>query len=1159
MYLHYYYHYGISTSLAKVAISSTPVITQVQPYRLLINGPRELGVGESATFSASLINRRYDKYSNISPATGRFTWSSSNPKVASISGTRVTALHAGTTTITVRYNNLASSILLRVVDRSTITFAMTNLTMIEGSKARIPFNVNGVSGTYKITWTSSNPKVATVGSSGIVTASTPGITTITATLNNNRKATCRINVVAKKIPLSDLVVAFLKDGVTFAKFSGNSAVISRTPPVADGANLDTITVKIGLNKKDKLKEVRYKWNSNDYKTVTANSVIELRVPKNTLDKNTLAVLVRTTSGLKVEHKVTINTPKGVENLSASLLADNQVFAQFDNKGNSLIANSGPYVKAGANIKFIASSSVSKVKNISYKWAGSSAITLRANAPKATINIPCPAWNTSETYRKLQVTVESTTGNKITNTVNIYKPKDPTIVKLDFINNGNMYLLTSSDGHKTISNTRLVAQAGDKINIRTRTTGSKLKEMKVFFKSDANMTTLHIPVNKTNVYESVLTAVVPSAVSYLKTDCLYVAALCEDGTIFKTEFEFDRSDCIKGDILIDVRYKGELYGSWSNTHGCFIRPLEVQPRDVVTINITGIECQIRAARYKFGDDLERDIMIDNGTTGEAIVAVSEGKAGFEYILEIEAITSDGAEVRMEQPIKVTSVNHIIDVMVGKKLDDTIPSQGRITPVQVFGINGVIISHYETVGSSYKVNDIKVTDDDVIYLRGMSTARASSIGLTYTIGDTYNGGAYANPITNNSGYFAVALKVSKLSANWSNGKKNITVSYTINGKTVGSTTASFIYEKTTPITILENYAGMIEELTAMDGHPTTFTIRVNGKTYTIADNNKAVYNNLNTGDIILYQVANNNIVVKDILHFREIKDFKMVKDTSNGYIQVDGFDYLGKERDVVNVNIHYYLGPEVPFKENGFMGVRQEGRVTFNAAEYLGKEADAIAFLNSRMGDVRGYVSSNDVVYLMILPPAYRPIILDEEGNFSLGHIQPYVEEPIELPIEPEEPKEPEIIQVIEATPAQEETQNPQETQVPEETQTPTSVNKPISTTTVTKLNGSDLSNGSNIGTVENGNTVVGEMERNSLIALDIPNLDERVNKIRIIDSMASVAYNLSEFPVIYAVNDIFNEDGPFELYFEYIDKNGNTLVDENGKVIRDKIVSFTYSK
>jgi uncharacterized protein YjdB len=127
-------------------------------------------------------------YSDGTPHTTQVTWSSSETKVATIDSTTglATAVSAGSTTITATRGSILKKATLTVNSETLSSLAVT--TIIPGIPAGVPQRFTAT-GTYsdgtihttQVTWSSSNPKVATVDSTGLVTAVSAGSTTITAT------------------------------------------------------------------------------------------------------------------------------------------------------------------------------------------------------------------------------------------------------------------------------------------------------------------------------------------------------------------------------------------------------------------------------------------------------------------------------------------------------------------------------------------------------------------------------------------------------------------------------------------------------------------------------------------------------------------------------------------------------------------------------------------------------------------------------------------------------------------------------------------------------------------------------------------------------------------------------------------------------------------
>ena len=130
------------------------------------------------------------------------TWSSSNTNVATVSsGGLVTAKSCGTATITATTrdgSNLSASCAITVNQLATgISLNKTSATINNGETLQLTATVTPSNTNNKnVTWKSSNTSVATVSSSGLVTAKGGGTATITASTadGSNLRATCEVTV-----------------------------------------------------------------------------------------------------------------------------------------------------------------------------------------------------------------------------------------------------------------------------------------------------------------------------------------------------------------------------------------------------------------------------------------------------------------------------------------------------------------------------------------------------------------------------------------------------------------------------------------------------------------------------------------------------------------------------------------------------------------------------------------------------------------------------------------------------------------------------------------------------------------------------------------------------------------------------------------------------
>lgn len=171
---------------------SKPVVKKIT----LSKTTASLNIGKTVTLTAKLTPD-YTVYQNV-------TWTSSNTKVARVNqnGT-VTGVSKGTAIITCTSTdgrNIKSTCkvsVANVVTVKSVKLSKTSATLTTGKTVTLKATVAPTNATNKaVTWKSSNPWVATVSSTGKVTARYSGTTTITCTAKDGsgKKATCKITV-----------------------------------------------------------------------------------------------------------------------------------------------------------------------------------------------------------------------------------------------------------------------------------------------------------------------------------------------------------------------------------------------------------------------------------------------------------------------------------------------------------------------------------------------------------------------------------------------------------------------------------------------------------------------------------------------------------------------------------------------------------------------------------------------------------------------------------------------------------------------------------------------------------------------------------------------------------------------------------------------------
>jgi uncharacterized protein YjdB len=199
---------GDFTATITAKVTATPI--EVVPITAIgISGGRDtIIVGERLPLTATFTPR------NATPSA--VTWSSSNPNFATVTNTgSVTGVLPGSVVITVRTTDgkFTSTHNLTVEKVAVESIGITGAKNTIGATETISLTatVLPASATYKnITWVSNNENVATVNSSGLVTAVSAGAVTITATSVDNPRVvgqySLRVDRAGERIPITKITI-----------------------------------------------------------------------------------------------------------------------------------------------------------------------------------------------------------------------------------------------------------------------------------------------------------------------------------------------------------------------------------------------------------------------------------------------------------------------------------------------------------------------------------------------------------------------------------------------------------------------------------------------------------------------------------------------------------------------------------------------------------------------------------------------------------------------------------------------------------------------------------------------------------------------------------------------------------------------------------------
>lgn len=186
---------GGYTATCKVTVSSNKAaVTGVKLNKTSLS----LSVGGTSTLTATVIP---------SGASKSVRWTSGDATIASVSSSgKVTGKKAGTTTIfvtTVDGGYVAScevTVTAKTVKATGVALSKSVLSLSVGSTSYLYATVRPTGANKSVRWTTSDPSVATVSSSGKVTGLKAGTATIIATtVDGGYTASCRVTVTTKTI------------------------------------------------------------------------------------------------------------------------------------------------------------------------------------------------------------------------------------------------------------------------------------------------------------------------------------------------------------------------------------------------------------------------------------------------------------------------------------------------------------------------------------------------------------------------------------------------------------------------------------------------------------------------------------------------------------------------------------------------------------------------------------------------------------------------------------------------------------------------------------------------------------------------------------------------------------------------------------------------
>ncbi len=271
---------------AKQSITVTVKQSIITALTVTITGAEDtLYVGDEMSLDATIGTGGKGK-----PTVDGVNWSSSDTSVATVDkdGT-VLGKKEGTVVITATskdgYAKNSVTIKVKPVLAKKITLSESKIRMKKGSSYKwLEVEISPKNTTDKsVTWKSSNKKVATVSSKGVIKAKAVGTAVITATTENGKKDTVKVTVTASNIKVQKIVLD--------KKMTVLAGDVIKLKPEVDPVN--------ATNKK-----LAYKSSNTDVVAVTAAGVATAKKP----GKATITVTAKDGSGKKATCTITVKAP-----------------------------------------------------------------------------------------------------------------------------------------------------------------------------------------------------------------------------------------------------------------------------------------------------------------------------------------------------------------------------------------------------------------------------------------------------------------------------------------------------------------------------------------------------------------------------------------------------------------------------------------------------------------------------------------------------------------------------------------------------------------------------------------------------------------------------------------------------------------------------------
>jgi len=266
---------GTAVITAKTVIGGKTAscrITVAEPSIALDKSSVDLYIGGTSTLNATVV-----------PTGSAITWKSADTSIATVSGGKITAVAAGSTTvtasITVNGKSYTASCTVKVT-KPGITLNNSTLSLYVGGSSTL--TATTVPSGQTVTWKSDNTSIATV-SGGKVTAVAAGTANITATITvngTNYSATCKVTVTKPSITLNNSTLSLY--------VAGTSTLTATTVPSGQSVTWKSDNTSIATVSGGKVTAVAA-GTANITATITVNGINYSATCKVTVTKPTITI------------------------------------------------------------------------------------------------------------------------------------------------------------------------------------------------------------------------------------------------------------------------------------------------------------------------------------------------------------------------------------------------------------------------------------------------------------------------------------------------------------------------------------------------------------------------------------------------------------------------------------------------------------------------------------------------------------------------------------------------------------------------------------------------------------------------------------------------------------------------------------------------------